>query len=368
VVDYEKIYNHFITSGYKEGRKSSALFDGAYYCEKYPDVASSYKDEYLRHYVETGIYEGRRASLTFHADYYWFIRPDVAQAWPGDYHMAARHYAGHGIIEQVEAYDHSHPVISNAVISDVSASGYTVTCTVTDNWGLSKVSFPSWTLLNGQDDLADQFMKTQVGTKNGDTYTFQVKISDHNNEKGFYTTHIYAKDCAGNTVSLALDSVEVKDPTTVEPTDPPVVEPTLKEITPTNSSKYAIDKKMVSNIAANTSVAALLTQFQNETLEVVDNKGKVLSGSALVGTGAKINLYENNKLIDSVTVVILGDVDGNGIVDTTDVVRVKAAFLGTFTLSDAETLAADVDKSGVIDTTDYMRVKSHFLGTYDLYA
>jgi hypothetical protein len=159
----------------------------------------------------------------------------------------------------------------------------------------------------------------------------------------------------------------VKDPTTVEPTDPPVVEPTLKEITPTTSSKYAIDKKMVSNIAANTSVAALLTQFQNETLEVVDNKGKVLSGSALVGTGAKINLYENNKLIDSVTVVILGDVDGNGIVDTTDVVRVKAAFLGTFTLSDAETLAADVDKSGVIDTTDYMRVKSHFIGTYDLY-
>jgi hypothetical protein len=264
--------------------------------------------------------------------------------------------------------DTTNPVISDAVISNVTASGYTVTCKVTDDWGVNTVAFPTWTNANGQDDLADQFMKTQVGTKNGDTYTFQVKISDHNNEKGFYTTHIYAKDCAGNTISLALDSVEVKDPTTVEPTDPPVVEPTLKEITPTNSSKYAIDKKMVSNIAANTSVAALLTQFQNETLEVVDNKGKVLSGSALVGTGAKINLYENNKLIDSVTVVILGDVDGNGIVDTTDVVRVKAAFLGTFTLSDAETLAADVDKSGVIDTTDYMRVKSHFLGTYDLYA
>jgi hypothetical protein len=66
-------------------------------------------------------------------------------------------------------------------------------------------------------------------------------------------------------------------------------------------------------------------------------------------------------------VVILGDTDGNGIIDTTDIVRVKAAFLGTFNLNAAEYIAADVDKNGIIDTTDYMRVKSHFLDSYDLY-
>jgi hypothetical protein len=49
-------------------------------------------------------------------------------------------------------------------------------------------------------------------------------------------------------------------------------------------------------------------------------------------------------------------------------VRVKAAFLGTFALSDAENKAADVDGNDIIDTTDYMRVKSHFIGAYDLYA
>jgi hypothetical protein len=110
--DYEALYKHFITSGYKEKRKSSALFDGAYYCEKYPDVANSFKDEYLRHYVENGMAEGRRASLTFDPDYYWFIRPDVYEAWPDNYSMCARHYAGHGINAQIEAYDNKHPVIS----------------------------------------------------------------------------------------------------------------------------------------------------------------------------------------------------------------------------------------------------------------
>lgn len=60
--------------------------------------------------------------------------------------------------------------------------------------------------------------------------------------------------------------------------------------------------------------------------------------------------------------------DGNGHVDTTDYVRIKAAALSDFTMNEAEACAADVDKTGVVNTTDYMRIKSHFLGTFDLYA
>ena len=355
VVDYEKIYNHFITSGYKEGRKSSALFDGAYYCEKYPEVASSYKDEYLRHYAETGIYEGRRASLTFHADYYWFIRPDVAAAWPGDYHMAARHYAGHGIIEQIEAYDHSHPVISDAVISDVSASGYTVTCTVTDNWGLSKVAFPTWTVLNDQDDLAADFMNTQQGTQNGNTYTFRVNASDHNNEGGGYVTHIYALDKGGNRVSLALDQVEVRDPF-------------LGEITLVSGSRYTRSNDRILNVAAGTTVSNFLDAFENEVLEVVDCKGNVITGAAYVGTGTTVRLYDGAKLVDTVTVIILGDLDGNGIVSKADTDILKNVFLRKITLADYQTESADVDHNGMLNTTDYQRIRAHIMGMYDLHS
>lgn len=354
VVNYEKIYNHFITSGYKEGRKSSALFDGAYYCKKYPDVASSYKDEYLRHYAETGIYEGRRASLTFHADYYWFIRPDVAAAWPGDYHMAARHYAGHGIIEQIEAYDHSHPVISNAVISDVSVSGYTVTCTVTDNWGLSKVSFPTWTLLNGQDDLADDFMSTQKGTQNGNTYTFRVNASDHNHEGGWYVTHIYALDKGGNQVSLELQEVEVRDPF-------------LGKITLTSGSRYTRSNDRIINVAAGTAVKTFLASFENEVLEVVDCNGKVITGAAYVGTGTTVRLYDGAKLVDTVTVIVLGDLDGNGIINKADTDSLKASFLHKLTLTEDQTVAADTDRNGVLNITDYQRIRAYILGRYDLY-
>jgi Ca2+-binding EF-hand superfamily protein len=80
-----------------------------------------------------------------------------------------------------------------------------------------------------------------------------------------------------------------------------------------------------------------------------------------------VNLYKGDEIVDTVTIVVLGDVDGNGVIDTTDCVRVKAAFLGVYKLSAAEAIAADVDKNGTIDTTDFVRVKAHFLGTYDLH-
>lgn len=348
--DYEKVYNDFITSGYKEYRKSSALFDGSYYCEKYPDVAENYKDQYLLHYIDHGMKEGRRASLTFDPNYYWFIRPDVYEAWPDDYSMCAKHYAGHGINAQIEAYDHENPVISDVQISDLSAEGYTVTCKVTDNWGISKVVFPTWTLLNDQDDLAENFMNTQLGTKSGDTYTFRVNASDHNNEIGEYVTHIYAFDKGGNRVQLVLNTVTVEE----------------QKITLVSGSAYEREDNLVKNVKPSTTVQSLLSHFENESLEVLDMSGNKITGTAVVGTGTTINLYAGSELVDSVTVVILGDLDGNGIVDTTDYARARATVYGKYTLNDAQRSAADVDGSGTINATDCTRIKGYFLRSAEI--
>jgi hypothetical protein len=347
--DYQKLYNHFINHGYKEKRKSSALFDGKYYCENNPEIYAEYGDNYMKHYAETGIKEGRRGSLTFDPDYYWVIRPDVWDAWPAHYEMCAKHYAGHGIMEEIEAYDNKAPVISNAVVSNVTSSGYTVTCTVTDNWGIEFVSFPTWTTLNNQDDLAEDFFNTQRGTKVGDTdtYTFTVKASDHNNELGEYATHIYAKDKGGNLVNLELAPIVVKDGS-------------LEQITLNSKSEYKLDGTVIGNVSVSTTVTVLLSQFENNNLKVTDKDGKELASNVSVGTGAKVNLYDGGVLIDSLTVVVLGDVDGNAAINGTDYMRVKSVFLGSFKLNDVEALSADFDGNSVINATDIMKIKAEF--------
>ena len=88
--------------------------------------------------------------------------------------------------------------------------------------------------------------------------------------------------------------------------------------------------------------------------------------SVKVGTGYTVKLILGNKIVDMATVIIMGDVNGDSCIDSTDYLRIKGAFLGTFSLSDASAKASDIDKSSSIDSTDYLRIKGHFLGIYSL--
>ena len=105
--------------------------------------------------------------------------------------------------------DTTKPTITNVEISNKSADGFTVSCNVSDNVGVSSVKFPTWTAANGQDDLI-----WHVGTIVGNVAYFNVSFSDHNNEKGQYVTHIYAYDAAGNSTSVSTGvNVEENAPT-----------------------------------------------------------------------------------------------------------------------------------------------------------
>ena len=107
--------------------------------------------------------------------------------------------------------DSQRPEISNVQIKDISTSGYTVTCTVTDNVGIDRVQFPTWTLANDQDDIQPSWNTNPSarGTINENTVTYRVNISDHNNEHGIYRTHIYAYDTSGNWRCVTCDDVSV---------------------------------------------------------------------------------------------------------------------------------------------------------------
>ena len=112
--------------------------------------------------------------------------------------------------------DTEAPVISNVKVSNITTEGYDISCTVTDNVGVNRVVFPTWTILNDQDDMIKDWgsdPKTR-GTQSGDTWTFHVNVADHNNERGAYLTHIYAFDDAGNhsAVGSEIGQIIVPEP------------------------------------------------------------------------------------------------------------------------------------------------------------
>lgn len=91
--------------------------------------------------------------------------------------------------------------INNVRIKKDKMKGYTVTCDLPT--GTTSVKFPTWSDVNGQDDLI-----WYDGTvDNNGKGSITIDIANHNNVGGRYITHIYAYDKYNNFIACVATSV-----------------------------------------------------------------------------------------------------------------------------------------------------------------
>lgn len=96
---------------------------------------------------------------------------------------------------------------------------------------------------------------------------------------------------------------------------------------------------------------------------VTDVNGNTVADSALVSTGCKVT-FSGSKL----TVVVLGDINGDGDFSTLDFIALKSHLKGISTLTGVYFSAADVTGDSMISTTDSVAIKSAFGGNADIYS
>lgn len=126
------------------------------------------------------------------------------------------------------------PKISNVKITDLSSSGYTVSCNVSDNVGIASVKFATWTTQNGQDDLT-----WQTESVSGGTARCRIDVKDHNNETNcVYITHVYVDDTAGNSTGVNVGEIYVDS-------TPPVISDV--KVTNVNASGFDVSCKVYDN-------------------------------------------------------------------------------------------------------------------------
>lgn len=123
------------------------------------------------------------------------------------------------------------------------------------------------------------------------------------------------------------------------------------------NSEFKVEEKVLTS-EPETTVADVKAKYPDA---VVKNGETVLGDENLIGTG-------NIVVIDSFeyTVVKLGDVSGDGSVDSRDSLRILKYSVGTYEIKDGAVKASDINLDGNIDARDSLRILKYSVGTYEI--
>lgn len=94
--------------------------------------------------------------------------------------------------------------------------------------------------------------------------------------------------------------------------------------------------------------------------KITDANDKTVSNSLDAATGYK---FVNTEYNTTYTMIVLGDVNGDGQVKATDYARIKAYIMNKTTLNNIQKKAADINGDGQVKATDYARVKSYIMNS-----
>lgn len=125
-----------------------------------------------------------------------------------------------------------------------------------------------------------------------------------------------------------------------------------------NEEKYITGIELTAN-----KVSDLVTGVQGDSTQIIVFKdGKELSSTDFIGTGCVVKCVSKNDhsvVYDTATVLIYGDINGDGAIDAFDAIALDLANNRLHTLEKPAELAADINNDGVgISTADYAMLVS----------
>jgi hypothetical protein len=154
--------------------------------------------------------------------------------------------------------------------------------------------------------------------------------------------------------------------TTVTPTptvtpDPSITpEPvalTSSSLTVNEDSLTGLDPTNGNNTAAN--ILAALNPLDGYTIRLVAPDGSEVTG--LVGTGHLVRIMSNETIVRTYTVILYGDVTGDGKINAIDLTMIQRHILKKQSIQDIYVIASDVTRDEKINAIDLTMIQRHIL-------
>lgn len=134
---------------------------------------------------------------------------------------------------------------------------------------------------------------------------------------------------------------------------------TVSEETQTVSINAKIDGSYII-VTPNTKLNEAAKTVKIDKYKILNSAGKEVANTEKAITGYKFTDTAKNV---TYTVVVLGDVNGDGQVKSTDYMKIKNFIMGETQLNDMQKKAADVNRDGEAKSTDYMKIKNYIMNS-----
>lgn len=217
----------------------------------------------------------------------------------------------------------SYSTTSYSLVVENSVSSVSVSAAAFDSTASIKVNGTSLTdgKANVKLSVGDNTIKVNVTAENGDLYTYTITI---------------ARQSGSTSVTVSSDVYTISDNI-------------IKKVEPSTT---------LSAFAAN------ITLTDSAYFTVTSSSGSVKADSEIVGTGDKVIVYNSDgSVFNTFTVLIYGDVTGDGAITNSDLIKIRNHILSTVSLTDVYATAADVTKDASVSNSDLIKVRNHILNT-----
>lgn len=245
----------------------------------------------------------------------------------------------------IPSFDSSEPVFYESIFIDANGKAYSFS---PDN-GFKYIKTLNY-------NKAFMLNNTYYGVNENTIY----KLSENGSAISKYSCSENIDDIAvnGNKIAL-LNSENVKfitekDFTSIENSKTESSNPTSKSDFD-GFTDYTTDGDYII-IPQGTTVAALkkhINSAKNFSLVFYNNDSK-RTDTGTLGTGFSLYCYENSSLKVKYTIIVMGDVTGEGSVNTRDKRRLTDYLLGKLELTSPQKYAANLDKNNIIDSLDLL--------------
>lgn len=115
-------------------------------------------------------------------------------------------------------------------------------------------------------------------------------------------------------------------------------------------------------ITIKTSVEKASKEFANDNLHYFNIAGTELGATDYIGTGTQIKLFNGENAVDMKTIVVTGDMTGDGVINNRDVAMMNKKLVGKVEVHECQNLAVDVNGDGYVDNKDAAMVARYLVG------